>query len=329
MSQLKAIFVGVGGRGRQHLTAWADHPHVGVTGLVDINQQLLAEAREITGLSEKASFTALGDALRSVEAEAVVVAVHAHLHGRFIRQAMDAGKHVLVEKPFTCDVGEAESLVEAAEQRGVKLMVTQQNRYLPVERTLRRHAAEVTYGRVGFGHYYAYKARREPYPTMPHMHLWGQAVHELDTMLAVLGPVARVSGRDFQPSRGTWPSESTLSAVLEFQSGTTMAYISSSDARAFQHEFRLECEHAALVHRALRVGDQKQLIRATTERDEVLTLDGGTLNRDAPTGMIDRFADYVLEGVEPEVSGRNNLPTMRLCDAVIRAARDGGVVTLA
>lgn len=325
---LRAIFVGVGGRGRHHLTAWAQHPHAEVAGLVDINPKYLAEAREVADVPEEACFTSLDDALGAADAEAVVVAVHAHLHGRFIREALAAGKHVLVEKPFTCDLAEALALVEEADRRGVKLMVTQQNRYLPVERTLRRLVADGTYGRAGFGHYFAYKARSGPYPPMPHMHLWGQAVHELDTLLAVFGPVARVLGRDFQPSWGTWPSESTISTVLEFESGAVMAYVSSSDARAFQHEVRLECERASLVHRALRVGDQKQLMCATAEGEQVLPLDEGMLYRDSGHGMIDLFADYVLEGAEPEVSGRNNIPTMRLCDAVVRASRNGGVVDL-
>lgn len=324
-ARLRAIFVGVGGRGRVHLDGWSGHPRLKVTGVVDNNAQHLEAAVASVGLPAEACFRSLPDALAGAEADAVVIVTHAQSHGHFIGEAISAGKHVMVEKPLTTELAEAEELVRLAEESGVRLMVTQQVRYLPVERTMRRLLAEEAYGRPGFGHYIAYKARGSAYPHGDHMHLWQMSVHELDALIAMIGrPVVRVSAREFQPAWGDWPSESTISAVLEFEDGPTISYLSSSDARAFKHEFRLECERGALIHRAPRVGGQGSLSVATRDGEVELPRDEGMAPGEVPRAMADLFAAYALDGVEPEVSGRNNLATMRLCDAIIRSSALAG-----
>jgi predicted dehydrogenase len=55
--------------------------------------------------------------------DAVVIATPVATHYEFTREALAAGKHVLVEKPFTSSVREAEELIELAERNGLTLMV--------------------------------------------------------------------------------------------------------------------------------------------------------------------------------------------------------------
>jgi predicted dehydrogenase len=328
-ADLRAIVVGVGGRGRSHLDAWLAHPRLGVTGLVDINLSFLEEARRVAGLPEGACFTTLAQAMAAVPADTVVIANHAPLHAQFIREALGAGKHVVVEKPMTCSLAEAEDLVRLADQRGVKLMVTQQMRYMPVERTIRRLVAQRAYGRLGFGHYVNYKPRGEPFPLSDNMQVWQQSVHEFDAMLAMIGrSPARVWAREFQPSWGDWPSDSSIAAMLEFEGGPTISWMSSSDARAWGLEFRLECERGTLIHRAQRLGGPGTLGLATRDGERPLPIDPGVENREATHFLADLFLNYVVEGVEPEISGAGNLPTLRLCDAVLRASRTGCAVEL-
>ena len=126
---LQAIFVGVGGRGRHYLEHLKDSPHVRPVAIVDISREILERERLANGLPETACFTTLTDALRHVPADTVGVTTHARLHAQFVREAILAGKHVLVEKPFTCDLEEAVRLVELADAHGVKIVVTQQIRY--------------------------------------------------------------------------------------------------------------------------------------------------------------------------------------------------------
>ncbi len=61
--------------------------------------------------------------LSDPQLDAVVVATPVATHYRFTREALSSGKHVLVEKPFTANMREAEELIALAERRGLTLMV--------------------------------------------------------------------------------------------------------------------------------------------------------------------------------------------------------------
>jgi predicted dehydrogenase len=61
--------------------------------------------------------------LSDPQLEAIVIATPVSTHFNFARDALAAGKHVLIEKPFTASVAEAEELIEMAERRNLTLMV--------------------------------------------------------------------------------------------------------------------------------------------------------------------------------------------------------------
>jgi predicted dehydrogenase len=67
--------------------------------------------------------TNYGELLSDPRLDAVAIATPVATHFEFTRRALEAGKHVLVEKPFTASVGEAEQLIALAEARGLALMV--------------------------------------------------------------------------------------------------------------------------------------------------------------------------------------------------------------
>jgi predicted dehydrogenase len=61
--------------------------------------------------------------LADPQLDAVTIATPVSTHFNFAREALEAGKHVLVEKPFTANVREAETLIELAERERLTLMV--------------------------------------------------------------------------------------------------------------------------------------------------------------------------------------------------------------
>jgi predicted dehydrogenase len=331
---LRIILVGVGRRGGAWVKAFSAVPEWRPVGLVDLDQGFLAAAREATGLPETACFASLGEALQRVEADAVSIVVPARLHAPMIEQALGAGKHVLVEKPFTTSLADAERLVEQAEHRGRVILVTQTARYGRVARTLQRLVAEERYGPLGLMTMTYHKARGEPYPYSEHMHLWGQGVHELDTMCAIAGrPVLSVMGRSVQPAWSTWPSEALAEALLTFgprpdrpqrDDRVYGTYVGTSDARAPGYSFRLECAGAAIV--AARGGGPIQALRGK-EAEDLPPDDLGYASTDQH--LAQRFHQAITTGEEPETSGRRNLATMRLLDAIIRSGETGQAISLA
>ncbi len=116
--------------------------------------------------------------------DAVVVATPAVTHGKLARQALDAGKHVLVEKPLCLDVAEAEDLRDHAKQCGRTLMVGHLLLYHPAFRAVQELVASGTLGplrylysnRLSLG-----KVRREENA------LWSFAPHDISMILALTG----------------------------------------------------------------------------------------------------------------------------------------------
>ena len=82
------------------------------------------------------------------EVDAVYVATPHPLHHEDALLALRAGKHVLVEKPFTMNAAEAEALVAEARERGLFLMEAMWTRFLPHIAAIRRLLAEGTPGEI-------------------------------------------------------------------------------------------------------------------------------------------------------------------------------------
>jgi predicted dehydrogenase len=313
-------------------------------GLVDVVPEYLAAAREVTGLPESACFTSIEAALEAVDSDAVAIASPVVYHAPQILASLRAGRHVLTEKCFTTSIEDAEDCVAEAAQRHRKLLVVQNARLAAVPRTLRRLIAEEKYGPLGLFLMSFFKPRGNPYNRTPHMHLWQQGVHELDTMLGVVQrPVVRVWGLSNNPAWCDWPSESTVQAMLECQDRVSGTYVSTSNARGDGFEFRLECAEAALV--APRSGGTIQVLWGPRNRHaEEIAVDppdtrglehhpavqrvlAGEPSERGAGSLVDlqiyrNFYEYIMEGDEPESSGRRNLETIRLLDAIVRSTAE-------
>ena len=85
------------------------------------------------------AYTSYPDALeQGSDCDGVMIATWARTHDELVEAAIEADKHVMVEKPFTLELAPAKRLTEMAEARDLKIVVTQQWRYLPGQRTVRR-----------------------------------------------------------------------------------------------------------------------------------------------------------------------------------------------
>jgi predicted dehydrogenase len=130
MSKIKLIHVGLGRWGSD----WVQHVYPGSSDVepvayVDKDLEASGRAQSKLAASPGKFFPGLSDALAATDAEAVLVALPLALHAAVAREALLAGKHVIVEKPFTQTLEEARSLAGIAEERSRVLMVSQNYRF--------------------------------------------------------------------------------------------------------------------------------------------------------------------------------------------------------
>jgi predicted dehydrogenase len=117
---------GVGSLGRHHARVLTALPGVSVSGVFDVRPERAAEVGEEFGIPIAAS---LADLIAS--ARAVVVATPTIAHRDVAAAALDAGRHVLVEKPMTATLEEADDLIARAARRGLVLQVGHIERFNP------------------------------------------------------------------------------------------------------------------------------------------------------------------------------------------------------
>jgi predicted dehydrogenase len=125
--RVKMGVIGAGIWGENHAMALSTYPIVELAYICDL------DAAKAKRLAEKVGCkwtTEIGELARS-DIEAVGIATPDHAHKAPCLAMLEAGKHVLVEKPFTTDIGEAREIMAAAEKTGVKLMVDFQLRWHP------------------------------------------------------------------------------------------------------------------------------------------------------------------------------------------------------
>lgn len=326
MRRLRTLIVGAG-RGRAHVRSLRALPErYAVAGVVDLDAERLRQLCAEEGLAPELAYGSLGAALAAGSCDAVVVATWARTHEELVEQALAAGAHVLVEKPFTLTLASARRLLAVAAQRARKIAVVQQWRYLPGQRTVRRLLRERRWGQPQVGHLLSYKARGGEYPDSPHSQLWQMTVHEVDSLLAMMGePVAAVSGHSYRPPATTWRRESTATAELTLRSGCRVALVSTSDARINSLELRVECERGALRYRNSRSFGGAELLEAATPQSaewQPQAIDP------APALSLDQqvaagFADWIDGGPEPETSARRNLQVLGVLDALLESGRSG------
>jgi len=148
---LKLIHVGLGGWG----TDWELNAlppirnEVERVAIVEAYEPARDAAKTKLTLEDAQAFGALDEALEAVEADAVLITAPMEAHVPLAIQAMRAGKHVLVEKPFAGSVDEAIEAVTVAEETGKVLQVSQNYRFYPAPRTVAKLVADGVLGEVG------------------------------------------------------------------------------------------------------------------------------------------------------------------------------------
>jgi predicted dehydrogenase len=126
MSKLRAAVVGVGYFGSRHVDKWAALDDVELAYVVDRDADL---ARKVARRFGAAAATDPAEIAGKVDVASV--AVPTEHHHAVASRLLDAGIHVLVEKPLTRTLEEADRLVAAAEARGLELRVGHLERFNP------------------------------------------------------------------------------------------------------------------------------------------------------------------------------------------------------
>jgi predicted dehydrogenase len=129
LKPLGVAVVGAGYWGPNLVRNFRNLPEFDLAWVCDLSRELAIAA--IGPRSTVRATDVLEDVLTDPEIDAVAVATPAATHAEVVLACLDAGKHVLVEKPLAASVAEAEKLVSTAEEKGLVLMCDHTYCYTP------------------------------------------------------------------------------------------------------------------------------------------------------------------------------------------------------
>jgi UDP-N-acetyl-2-amino-2-deoxyglucuronate dehydrogenase len=247
-------------------------------------------------------------------------------------------KHVQVQKPIATTVEIARRMLDVAESAGIVLGVVSQHRFDESSQFLEGAIRGGRLGRILQCDAYVKWHRSDEYYARPIKGTWAvegggalvnQAIHQVDLMRWLMGPVRDVWGTWQLGAAHSIESEDVLSAMLRFESGATGVIQAST---AFWPGYPERVEIHGTKGTAIVTGD-----RLTTW--DVLDDRGGTppVSHQASSGASDPlaislepferqfldFADAIRSGRAPAVSGRDGLLALEVVDAIYRACRSG------
>jgi predicted dehydrogenase len=322
---VRTIHVGVGGRGVWPLRVMPGRDDFEPVALVDVRADKLAAARELTGLDESACFSALEEALDAVEADAVVVITPPDFHAKHCHMAVQAEKHVLVEKPFTKDLGSAQALVTQAAAANLQIAVCQNARYAAHFQTMRRLMESGVCGtpRYGMMTTYGWRPGVHHSGTDRHSYLWERGIHDLDTVrFLVDSQPRRIWAHSFNPPWSPYAGGGAFNGWIEFEGGVSFGMQCTFAARSKGSSLHLECDEGALEF-----GGGKLLLRRPgADAGEEIPLDDVAPPEKV---LLDGFQAAINDGPEPAFSGSHNLTTMGLVEGMGAASDQGAVLDFA
>ncbi len=254
-----------------------------------------------------------------------------------------AGKHVQVQKPIATSAATAREMIETARAAGIQLGVVSQHRFDDASLFLRRALAEGRLGKLIEADAYVKWYRSDAYYSRPIKGSWktegggaliNQAIHQVDILLWLMGPVSAVSGYWQIAAAHKIESEDVVCAAMQYASGATGVLQAST---AFWPGYTERIEIHGTKGTAVISGDKLTGWDVEGDAGEPAPVD-----RDVASGASDPmaisltpferqfrdFADAIETGRRPASSGEDGLRALEFVLAVYASCREGRQVRL-
>jgi predicted dehydrogenase len=330
VDKVRFLSIGVGGMGRHHINLLKQLPEVEIVGLVDPSEGAIAATRErFEDLADIPAWSDYRQALREVEADAVVIVSPHNEHLDQGLACLEAGLHVLMEKPFVAGSANAERLIAFAAEQGKHLAVSYQRHLQGPYLYLKQLIDGGELGAIQFVS--AYQAQAWLVGTAgtwrqdPELSCGGQlndsGSHLLDIVLWLTG-VEPVEVNAFIDNRGTRVDIDTALSV-RCEGGTLLNFnIVGSSSIGWCEDVSIHGDKGTALYRNGSISVAREGERApTTVSPE--SLPSGS-NPDA--NFVDLILGRIEEAAAPASCG---LAVARLTEAAWESARIGQPVKLA
>ncbi len=348
-NKLRVGVIGVGGIANAHMPGWQDSPLTEVVAGSDVSEAALANWGQKYGVTKLSTQSA--DLINDPDIDIIDICTPNNYHAPLAIAAMQAGKHVLCEKPLAPGPDEIRQMIAARDATGKMLMTAQHFRFSGPAKAMK---AEIDTGALGnIYHARSWMLRRAAAPTRPGFilkeHASGGAcidigVHILDLTLWYMGNPRPVSVTGvartelahkpgaFSIWGGAIPPEMNVeefaSAFVRFANGATLmlevSWLLHHDTQGEDMQMWLYGTEGGCHWPKCEVYQTNYASQQHYNRTLKITRD----TREAHAQECVEFAQAILEGQPSPVPAEQSLQVLTILDAVYTSQQTGREVIL-
>lgn len=267
--------------------------------------------------------------------DVITICTPSGLHAQMGIEAAQAGKHIIVEKPISLSTKDADALIQAASDAGVKLCVVLQNRFNPPMQDLYHAVHGGKLGRLMLGNATVRWYRPQSYYedgwhgtwSMDGGALMNQSIHHIDALQWLMGDVESVYSMTGTLAH-QMEAEDVGVAVLRFKNGA----LGGIEGSTLTYPQNLEGSVAIFgEHGSLKVGgtalNRKVIWKIDGELEkeqELITadlVDPPSVYGSSHKLVVEDMIDSVLQDRQPKTHGKEGRRSLALVEAIYNSAR--------
>lgn len=324
----------------RHLPEYEANPYVQIVAVCDSNKK---RAKEIANKYGVNMYTDYNELINYEELDAVSVCTPNHLHAAISIAALQAGIHVLCEKPIATSKADAEMMIGAAEKSGKKLMIGHNQRFVASHQKAKQLIKSGAIGKIysfrtAFGHSgpenWSVDGKESWFFKKEEAFLGAMGdlgVHKADLIRYILNEEITEVGAFVETSAKTFSNvDDCAVCILKSESGiigtlaASWSYVSKEDNSTIIYgekaTLRLE-------------DDPTNSLIIQYKNGEVVKYELNKIQSNATVGqsnshVIEQFVDSVLSNKEPLINGVEGMKSLEVILAAIQSSETKQVVTI-
>lgn len=325
--------VGMGHISKKHIEAISQANDANLVALCDTNTERLAEYGD-----QYKTYTDLDEMLSAEkEIDVVNICVPSGLHARLTKIIAAHKKHIIVEKPMALTVSDAEEMIRVTKENGVKLAVVHPNRFRPAIQALKEQMNNDAFGTLSHANATVrWNRGQEYYDQAPWRGtkefdggvLMNQAIHNLDLLLWLVGPIKSVQAMASTRLRKI-EAEDLATAVVEFENGSLGVIEAATTIYPKNLEESIsvfgEQGTAKVSGMTANFIETWNFESGSTEEAEALKekIKQDPFGKPGHQWIIEDMVAAIKENREPIVTGQDGLAPVRLITTILESAEKG------
>lgn len=337
---LKVGVLGCGTIARvRHLLEYDNNKEVEIAAVCDIVEERAEEMAKLYGAK---AFTDYRDVLENKEIDVISICLPNYLHASVTIAALNAGKHVLCEKPMATSKDEAEAMIAAGKLNEKKLMIAHNQRFVASHQKAKEIIESGKLGKIysfstTFGHpgpeEWSIDGAESWFFNKDQAFIGAMGdlgVHKADLMRYLLGDFSEIGAFIETNAKQNTDVDDNAVCILRTESGiigtltASWAYVTGGDNSTIIYgengTLRLEADPVYSLIEEYRDGTiiNHQLEKIQTNEE------GGQSN----SSIIDYFVTSILENTEPPIPGEEGMKSLEVILAAIESQETRQIVSL-